>query len=118
MRFALLMLALLVTVASAWAGPYDGRYRPDHPSGESWDCKRVGKDGGTILLTSNIFFAVGSRCNLRDPVRVTGMDATLYDAICRADGEPWQRRIMIMKTENGIAVIQSGARISMLRKCE
>jgi len=46
------------------------------------------------------------------------MDATLYDAICRADGAPWHRRIMIMRTENGITVIQKGARISMLRKCE
>lgn len=118
MRHFLFMLVLSLMATSAWAGPYDGRYRPDHPSGDSWDCKRVGKDGGAILLTSNIFFAVGSRCNLRDPVRVSGMDATLYSAICRADGEPWERRIMIMKTENGIAVIQSGARISMLSKCE
>lgn len=118
MRFALSMLLLFVMTASAWAGPYDGRYRPDHPSGDSWDCKRIGKDGGAILLTSNIFFAVGSRCNLRDPVVVSGMDATLYSAICRADGAPWERRIMIMKTESGIAVVQSGGRISMLRKCE
>lgn len=118
MRNVLSMLVLSVIATSAWAGPYDGRYRPDHPSGDSWDCKRVGKDEGAILLTSNIFFAVGSRCNLRDPVRVTGMDATLYSAICRADGEPWERRIMIMKTDTGIAVVQSGARISMLRKCE
>lgn len=118
MRIALLILALSVLATTAWAGPYDGRYRPDHPSGDSWDCKAVGKDGGVILLTSNIFFAVGSRCNLRDPVNVSGMDATLYDAICRADGAPWQRRIMIMKTANGIAVIQSGAKVSMLRRCE
>lgn len=118
MRFALLMLVLSVLATSAWAGPYDGRYRPDHPSGDSWDCQRVGEDGGVILLTSDIFFAVGSRCSLRNPVGVHGMDATLYSAICRADGEPWERRIMIMKTETGIAVIQSGARISMLRKCQ
>lgn len=118
MRAALLTLVLSVCAVQAWAGPYDGRYRPDHPSGDSWDCKRVVKDGGAIVLTSNIFFAVGSRCNLRDPVRVSGMDATLYDAICRAEGEPFQRRIMIMKTDTGIAVVQSGARISMLRKCE
>jgi hypothetical protein len=46
------------------------------------------------------------------------MDATLYNAICRADGTPFERRIMIMRTDPGIAVIQKGARISMLRKCE
>ena len=46
------------------------------------------------------------------------MDATLYDAICRTEGAPWQRRIMIMTTETGIAVVQKGARISLLRKCE
>ncbi|MCX7565818.1 hypothetical protein OS189_05640 [Sulfitobacter sp. F26169L] len=117
MRVLLTML-LAVLATAAWSGPYDGRYRPDHPSGDSWDCKSIGKDGGAILLTSSIFFAVGSRCTLRDGVAVSGMDATLYDAICRADGEPWHRRIMIMKTDNGIAVVQKGARISMLRKCE
>lgn len=117
MRFILSML-VTVTAAAAWAGPYDGRYRPDHPSGDSWDCRNIGQDGGAVLLTSSIFFALGSRCTLRDPVRVTGLDATLYNAICRADGTPFQRRIMIMKTENGIAVVQKGARISLLRKCE
>ncbi|KEJ90584.1 hypothetical protein [Sulfitobacter donghicola] len=117
MRFFLPLLFIAIAVA-AGAGPHDGRYRPDHPSGDSWDCKSIGKDGGAILLTSNLFFAVGSRCTLRDPVAVSGMDAVLYDAICRADGAPWHRRIMIMKTENGISVIQKGGRISMLRKCE
>jgi hypothetical protein len=117
MRFFLLPL-LAVLAVPAGAGPYDGRYRPDHPSGDSWDCKAIGKDGGAVLLTSNVFFALGSRCTLRDPVAVSGMEATLYDAICRADGAPWHRRIMIMKTETGIGVIQKGARISMLRKCE
>jgi hypothetical protein len=117
MRFFLLPL-LAVLAVPAGAGPYDGRYRPDHPSGDSWDCKAIGKDGGAVLLTSNVFFALGSRCILRDPVAVSGMEATLYDAICRADGAPWHRRIMIMKTETGIGVIQKGARISMLRKCE
>jgi len=117
MRFVL-PLVLLALAAPAGAGPYDGRYRPAHPDGDSWDCKRVGKAGGVILLTYNIFFTVGGRCTLRDPVGVSGMDATLYNAICQADGDPWQRRIMIMRTEDGIAVIQKGARISMLRRCE
>ncbi|RKE97108.1 hypothetical protein [Sulfitobacter guttiformis] len=118
MRFVLLLLVLFVTAKAVGAGPYDGRYRPDHPSGDSWDCKAIGKDGGAILLTSNTFFAIGTRCNLRDPVAVSGMNATLYNAICRADGDPWERRIMIMRSGTGIAVIQSGARISLLRKCE
>ena len=118
MHATLHMFIESVTATSAWAGPYDGRYRPDHPSGDSWDCTSIGKDGGAILLTSNIFFAVGTRFNLRDATRVGGMDATLYSAICRADGEPWERRIMIMRADTGIAVIQKGARISMLRKCE
>lgn len=117
MRFVL-SLVFAATAAAAWAGPYDGRYRPDHPSGDSWDCKTIGKDQGAVLLTSNIFFALGTRCTLRDGVAVAGMDATLYNAICRADGEPWQRRIMIMKRPDGIAVIQKGGHINLLRKCE
>lgn len=118
MRFALSLILLLASAAAIGAGPYDGRYRPDHPSGDSWDCKSIGKDQGAVLLTSNIFFALGTRCTLRDPVGVSGMGGTLYDAICRADGEPWQRRIMIMKTESGIAVIQKGGHINLLRRCE
>jgi len=118
MRFALLLFAVSVMASATWAGPYDGRYRPDHPSGDSWDCKSIGKEGGAVLLTSNIFFALGSRCTLRDPVAVSGMEATLYNAICRSDGAPWHRRIMIMRTDTGIAVIQKGARMSKLRKCE
>ncbi|WP_299413956.1 hypothetical protein [uncultured Sulfitobacter sp.] len=117
MRFVLpLLLVAFATVAGA--GPYDGRYRPDHPSGDSWDCKTIGKDGGAVLLTSSIFFALGSRCTLRDPVAVSGLDATLYDAVCRGTGDTFQRRIMIMRTANGIAVVQKGAVISLLRRCE
>tara|TARA_R110002020_G_scaffold247041_2_gene460982 strand:- start:25399 stop:25755 length:357 start_codon:yes stop_codon:yes gene_type:complete len=118
MRFALFMIAVSLMASAAWAGSYDGRYRPDHPSGDSWDCKTIGEDGGAILITSSLFFAVGSRCSLRDATRISGMDATLYDAICRTDGAPWQRKVMIMATDTGIAVIQKGARISLLRKCE
>jgi hypothetical protein len=60
MRAALLILLLSVTAAGVWAGPYDGRYRPDHPSGDSWDCTSIGKDGGAILLTSNIFLPLAA----------------------------------------------------------
>ena len=56
MRFALSMIAVSLMASAVWAGPYDGRYRPDHPSGDSWDCKTIGKDGGAILITSNLFF--------------------------------------------------------------
>jgi hypothetical protein len=115
---AVLPLFLAVMATTAMAGPYDGRYRPDTPAGESWDCNSIGQDKGAVLLTTNIFFALGTRCTLRDPVAVSGMDATLYNAICKADGDPWERRIMIMRTENGITVVQKGAHISPLRKCE
>ncbi len=118
MRALLPILLLPLLCAAAEAGPYDGRYRPEQESGDTWDCKSIGIDGGAILITSGTFFAVGSRCALRNPVNVEGMDATLYDAICRAEADPWQRRIMIMKTGTGIAVLQKGAHISFLRRCE
>jgi hypothetical protein len=118
MRLGLSMLCVVVTATAAWAGPYDGRYRPDNPGGDSWDCKTVGRDKGAVLLTSNIFFALGTRCTLRDPAAVTGLDATLYNAICQSDGAPWQSRIMIMRTDIGISVVQKGGHISPLRKCE
>jgi hypothetical protein len=117
MRIAL-FIVLSVISSAVWAGPYDGRYTPDTPEGELWDCKSVGKDGGAVLLTTNIFFALGTRCTLRDPVHLSGMDATLYNAICRSDGAPWERRIMIMRTAAGITVVQKGGHISPLRKCE
>jgi hypothetical protein len=119
MRIALSMLLTTFLAAQAWAGPYDGRYRPDHPSGDTWDCRTIGQDGGAVLLTTNIFFALGSRCSLRDGFAVRGMDATLYDAICHAEGGAlFERRIMIMRTDNGIAVVQKGGVMSLLRKCD
>ncbi|MEP1767187.1 MAG: hypothetical protein ABJJ53_11190 [Sulfitobacter sp.] len=117
MRGLLSLLLMAVSAVGAGAGPYDGRYRPIGPEGDTWDCTSVGEEGGAILLNSSFFFAVGSRCSLRDPVPVVGMDATLYDAICRTDGAPWHRRIMIMRSENGITVVQKGARISKLQSC-
>jgi hypothetical protein len=118
MRIVLSLLLVAVTAAAAGAGPYDGRYRPESPEGDDWDCKTIGQDDGAILMTSSVFFALGSRCTLRDPVGVSGLDATLYQAICRSDAMPWHTRIMIMRTNDGIAVVQKGARISKLRKCE
>jgi len=117
MRIFLLLL-LVFTTTAAGAGPYDGRYKPDTPAGESWDCRNIGQDGGAVLLTANIFCALGTRFTLRDPVKLSGMDGTLYDAICQADGAPWQRRILILRTDTGITVVQKGGHISPLRKCE
>jgi hypothetical protein len=118
MRIVLPLLLAIVTATVAGAGPYDGRYRPESPEGDDWDCKTIGRDHGAILMTSTVFFALGSRCTLRNPVVVGELDSTLYQAICRSDAKPWHTRIMIMKTNDGIAVIQKGARISKLRKCE
>lgn len=42
-----------------------------------------------------------SGCTLSNPVAVTGLDATLYDADCAGEGETWQTRMMLMLTPEG-----------------
>lgn len=111
MRGAMAGLFLAVSATAAAAGPFDGLYSP-----EGWDCRTVGSDGGAIMVQDDQFHGVESLCRLKNPTRVNGMSAVLYDADCDGEGMSYGYRMMLMKVPEGLAVIQDG-NVSLLRTC-
>lgn len=102
-----------VLLAAAWgpiaanATPYDGLYQPQ---GSNWSCARaeIGMDGGALAIEGERLDGVENACTLADPVPVLGMDATLYDRRCSAEGTTYRDRVMLMRTERGVYVITDG----------
>lgn len=113
-----LIVLLLLLPQLAGAGPYDGRYRPDHPDADRWDCVTIGKAGGALAIANDAFIGIGSRCALQNGRRLRGMDASLYDAICRGKNAPWRTRLMIMNTQMGITIVETGGKVVALQRCE
>lgn len=97
---------LLVSVAAA--GPFDGLYSPKMLEGEAWDCKSVGMDGGALSIKDDVFEGVESQCKLTNPRQFDGFDAVLYDAECTGEGETYTLPTLMVKTVDGVAVIQEG----------
>jgi hypothetical protein len=60
---------------------------------------------------------VEDQCRLTNSVPVTGMDAILYDADCTGEGETTSYRLMLMRTPEGVALIEDGSVIPLVR-CE
>ena len=97
-----LITALLMTLVPSdivLSGPYDGLY---FTRNSSCDLNMVGIDGGPYKIEDNVFWGTDMGCELRNPVRVRGMNATLYDGQCGGEGEEWEIRYLIMETEVGI----------------
>jgi len=115
-RFATFLVAMSVA-GSALATPYDGIYRPDAPWAENWDCQTIGMDGGAMEIAGNIYTAVENQCTLTNPTGIRGMDATLYDAVCSAEGDDYFYRMMILKTDIGVTTISNGY-ASAWKRCE
>ena len=114
MRFvAAAVLCAMGTMAVA--GPYDGIYRPDYPGAESWDCRTVGMDGGALAIRDGRFEGVENSCALSNPVNVRGMAATLFDAECSGEGETYSKRLMLLKTPEGVAMIEDGFADNLVR---
>ena len=112
------LIGLLIVAQPAFAQSYEGRYRPAGVSGEGWDCKNIGIDGGALAIANGAFFGVESRCSLANATAIRDMDATLFDMVCMGEGETWTRRVMLMSTQNGIAIIENGGEVSHLARCE
>ncbi|SPF79258.1 hypothetical protein ALP8811_03197 [Aliiroseovarius pelagivivens] len=104
------IIAMLLA-GPAFAGPFDGTYGL-----EGWSCGEVGMDGGALAIRDGIFYGVESRCDLTNPVDIRGMNATLYDAECAGEGEVYGYRMMVMKTQEGINIINDGW-VTQLRSC-
>lgn len=116
-RAALAICALLGAGAAAAQG-LDGRYRPVGPQGESWDCRSVGKQGGAIAFANGVFIGIGSRCALRNPQKLNGFDAAAFDMLCSGGAALRERRVILMGTPNGIAMIENGGEVSYFARCE
>lgn len=99
---AICIVAALIA-GPAMAGPYDGTYGL-----EGWNCEQVGMDGGALAIRNGVFYGVESRCDLTNPVDVRGMNATLYDADCTGEGDVYSYRMMVMKTQQGITIVNDG----------
>ena len=114
----IITLALTLSLpALANATPYEGVFRPNYDFAESWDCTSIGMDGGAVAIEGDKLHGVENTCTLTDPVEVRGMNATLYDAECAAEGETAAERVMLMAHEYGIYVIRNGFVSDWLR-CE
>ncbi len=110
-------LACALVAIGAPALALDGLYRPDFDWAAEWDCKAVGMDGGAVELRGTEFIGVENFCELTNPVTVRGMGATLYDAVCDAEGMQETRRMMVHRTFQGMAILTDGVAANFVR-CE
>ena len=82
-----LLIALLMTLAlskTVLSGSYDGLY---FTGISSCDPNMVGIDGGPYKIEDDVFWGTEMGCELKNPVNVRGMNATLYDGECGGEGE-------------------------------
>jgi len=112
------VIFFVLTPSYAGAGDYDGIYRPQGNWAQGWDCENIGMDGGAIAIRDGRLEGVESLCSLDNPTPVRGLQATLYDAECAAEGDLYSYRIMIMRTANGIATVQLGGVVSHFEYCQ
>ncbi|QGX97487.1 hypothetical protein EI983_04025 [Roseovarius faecimaris] len=103
------IVAIAVFTAAASATPFDGLYAPSE-SFAMWSCQAedIGADVGAVGIMKDYLQGVENACKLTNPTNVRGMDAVLYDAICSGEGEKYSHRVMLMRHDNGIYVIQDG----------
>lgn len=99
--------ALMATAGAAGATPFDGLYQP---AGSAWSChlEDLYMDGGAVGVMNGQLHGVESVCDLTNPTPVRDMNAVLYDLQCMGEGEPYTRRVMLMRHQTGIFVIQNG----------
>lgn len=103
MTLTRLLLPLMLSPGLAFAGPWDGTYRQG-----AADCARFGVEGGAIRIEGDVFYGNEAICEMRQPVEVRNMNATLYDMYCEGyldeNGvapQPWEARTMIMRAADG-----------------
>ena len=110
-----IITASLMTLALSGiglSGPYDGFYSTKN---SSCDQNLVGMDGGPYKIEDNVFWGTEMGCELKNPVSVRGINATLYDGKCSGEGKQWEGRYLIMESETGVYWIQSGYVIELTR---
>lgn len=102
------LVASMLIAASVNATPFDGLYKSVHGT---WTCtpEDIGLDGGSLGIQSNFLYGLESECELKNPTKVRGMDAVLYDTECTAEGESYPSvRVMIMRHDDGLYMVRDG----------
>ncbi|MFT6605777.1 MAG: hypothetical protein ACJA2X_000953 [Halocynthiibacter sp.] len=101
--------ALIASTSMAYATPFDGLYAPAG-SYDSWSCKpsEIGAELGAVGVVNGHLEGVENSCELTEPTNIRGLDAIIYDAICFAEGEQYTHRVILMRHDSGIYVIQDG----------
>lgn len=108
--FALAIVFLGLLTAHAYPGEYDG-----------W-CMIDDGCAGYIPIRDNHFDLCEQSCTMRNQVNVIGLNAKLFDVICRGDSGNSDQRMMFMTyrsfngEEKGLVVTPSGPRD--LVKCQ
>lgn len=115
MRALMAGLSIALAATAAAAGPYDGVYRPNYDFAAGWNCRDIGMDGGAVAVRDGVLYGIENACQLTNPTQVRGMAATLYDAVCSGEGESYSYRVMLMRTDEGILMIQEGFAADWLR---
>jgi len=90
-------LAALLIASPAFAGMFDGLYKP----APTTDCTVVGGVGGALKVEDRVLFGIESRCSMTRPVNVRDMDGVLYDMVCSGDGEEWTSRALFLRAADG-----------------
>jgi len=101
----LTVCAAVLIAAIATATPFDGLYKLVDGS---WSCnpEDIGMDSGALSLQDGYLHGIENSCELTEPTNVRGMDAVLYDALCSGEGEQYSYRLMILRHEQGIYLVQ------------
>lgn len=95
MRAALALALTLAAGGAAAQSVYDGTWTYL----DAASC-RPGSDAVVRVTLPQIRY-YESLCTLSNAVPVRDMDATLYDATCSGEGDTWQHRLMLMRTDEG-----------------
>jgi len=91
--------------APAAALEVEGRYKATPEA----DCAGPDDAEGLIRIEDGIFSGIRSRCEMRNPVNVVGMNAQLFDMHCEGENETWTERALFMEgAEGGLILAWNG----------
>jgi len=91
MRLPVAIIATLLLTPLAFAeGEFDGLWKrapiilSDGTKIDPYECS-AGNAEGTITVEGNTYRDAESNCTMSNPIKVRGMDATLFDVTCRGE---------------------------------
>ncbi|AZV77651.1 hypothetical protein EBB79_06925 [Parasedimentitalea marina] len=113
---SLVFITAVLMSATGFAAPFDGLYTSVDGT---WSCnpEDLGMDGGVLGIQGAYLHGLENTCELTKPTSIRGMDAVLFDAQCSGEGEQYSYRVMIMRHEEGLYLVQDGL-VADWRRCQ